>query len=138
MRLLIPTTDTNGTVAQLSGHFGRAPHYTVADTETGAVVAVANPSVAYSHGECVPGSEVFGQDGFDAVVCQAIGRGAISRLARRACPSTYIRALTSLGQSRLSEAARCLSRAQTTAALARVRAAGTGTTTRTRSYGRGG
>lgn len=41
MRLLIPTTDANGAEARISGHFGRAPYYTVADTETGAAVSVA-------------------------------------------------------------------------------------------------
>lgn len=86
MRLLIPTTDTNGPNAQLSGHFGRAPYYALADTDTGAVVTVANPSVAHGHGECVPASEVFGEDGFDAVVCQGIGRGAIARLVQAGVP----------------------------------------------------
>jgi predicted Fe-Mo cluster-binding NifX family protein len=82
VRLLIPTTDTNGANAQLSGHFGRAPYYSLADTETGTVTAVANASVSRDHGECVPASEVFGRDGFDAVVCQGIGAGAINRLAQ--------------------------------------------------------
>jgi predicted Fe-Mo cluster-binding NifX family protein len=86
MRLLIPTTDTNGSSAPLSGHFGRAPFYAVADTETGEVVTVANPSVSHGHGECVPASEVFGGDGFDAVVCQGIGRGAIGRLVSAGVP----------------------------------------------------
>ena len=60
MRLLIPTADAEGTNAQLSGHFGKAPFYSVADTETGAVITVANPSVESSHGHsgCVPASEV--------------------------------------------------------------------------------
>jgi predicted Fe-Mo cluster-binding NifX family protein len=80
LRLLIPTTDTNGASAMLSGHFGRAPYYAIADTETDVVTVVANPSVSHGHGECVPASDIFGQDGFDAVVCQGIGQGAISRL----------------------------------------------------------
>jgi predicted Fe-Mo cluster-binding NifX family protein len=80
LRLLIPTTDTNGADAALSGHFGRAPYYTLADTETGTVVAVENPSVSHGHGECVPASDIFGVNGFDAVVCQGIGRGAVARL----------------------------------------------------------
>jgi predicted Fe-Mo cluster-binding NifX family protein len=82
MRLLIPTNDTNGSSAQISDHFGRAPYYAVADTDTGAVVTVANPSVSHGHGECVPASEVFAEGGFDAIVCQGIGRGAVTRLAR--------------------------------------------------------
>jgi len=86
MRLLIPTTDTNGAGALMSGHFGRAPYYAVADTDTGTVVVVANPSVSHGHGECVPASGVFGDGGFDAVVCQGIGRGAIARLAQAGVP----------------------------------------------------
>lgn len=82
MRLLIPTTDTNGASAPMSGHFGRAPFYAVADTETGTVISVANPSVSHGHGECVPATEVFGPGGFDAVVCQGIGHGAIANLER--------------------------------------------------------
>ncbi len=86
MRLLIPTTDTHGTGAQLSVHFGRAPYYTLADTETGEVVAVANPSVSHGHGECVPAANVLADSSFDAVVCQGIGRGAINRLASAGVP----------------------------------------------------
>ncbi len=86
MRLLIPTVDANGAAAQLSGHFGRAPYYTVADTDTGAAVSVANPSVSHGHGECVPASEALGPGAYDAVVCQGIGAGAISRLAQAGVP----------------------------------------------------
>jgi predicted Fe-Mo cluster-binding NifX family protein len=86
MRLLIPTTDTDGSRAQMSGHFGRAPFYSVADTETGVVVAVANPSVSHGHGECVPAGDVFDDGGFDAVVCSGIGAGAIARLAQAGIP----------------------------------------------------
>jgi predicted Fe-Mo cluster-binding NifX family protein len=70
----------------MSGHFGRAPYYAVADTDTGAVVIVANPSVSHGHGECVPASEAFGTGSFDAVVCQGIGGGAIARLAQAGVP----------------------------------------------------
>src|ERR1035437_4494245 len=86
MRLLIPTTDTNGVNAPLSGHFGRAPYYTVADTETGAVITVANPSVSHGHGECAPAADILGPGSFDAVVCQGIGRGAINRMVEAGGP----------------------------------------------------
>jgi predicted Fe-Mo cluster-binding NifX family protein len=86
MRLLIPTAEINGTESRLSGHFGRAPYYAVADTETGAVTTVENPSVSHGHGDCVPATDVFGPGGFDAVVCQGIGAGAISRLAASGIP----------------------------------------------------
>ena len=86
MRLLIPTINTNGASAVLSGHFGRAPYYAIADTATGAVTVVANPSVEHGHVECVPATDVFGEGGFDAVVCQGIGGGAIARLAAAGIP----------------------------------------------------
>ncbi|HEX7492087.1 MAG TPA: NifB/NifX family molybdenum-iron cluster-binding protein [Candidatus Limnocylindrales bacterium] len=86
MRLLIPTTDTNGAEAQLSGHFGRAPFYAIADTEADTIVVVENPSVSHGHGECVRASQAFGEGGYDAVVCQGIGGGAIARLAEAGIP----------------------------------------------------
>jgi predicted Fe-Mo cluster-binding NifX family protein len=86
MRLLIPTNDTNGASAQLSGHFGRAPFYAIADTEADTVVVVENPSVSHGHGECVPASQAFGEGGYDAVVCQGIGQGAINRLKQAGVP----------------------------------------------------
>jgi len=86
MRLLIPTNDTNGAAAQLSGHFGRAPFYAIADTENDTVVHVENPSVSHGHGDCVPASQAFGEGGYDAVVCQGIGQGAINRLGLAGVP----------------------------------------------------
>jgi predicted Fe-Mo cluster-binding NifX family protein len=85
MRLLIPTNDTNGASAQLSGHFGRAPFYAIADTDADTVVVVENPAVSHGHGECVPASRAFA-DGYDAVVCQGIGQGAINRLNQAGVP----------------------------------------------------
>jgi predicted Fe-Mo cluster-binding NifX family protein len=88
MRLLIPTTDAAGATAQLSGQFGKAPFNSVADTETGAILTVANPSVESSQGHhgCVPASEAFGDGGFDAVICQGIGRGALHQLTQAGVP----------------------------------------------------
>jgi predicted Fe-Mo cluster-binding NifX family protein len=86
MRLLIPTNDTNGASAQLSGHFGRAPFYAIADTDADTIVVVENPSVAHGHGECVPASQAFSDGGYDAVVCQSIGQGAINRLKQAGVP----------------------------------------------------
>jgi predicted Fe-Mo cluster-binding NifX family protein len=86
MRLLIPTNDTNGASAQLSGHFGRAPCYAIADTDANTIVVVENPSVSHGHGECVPASQAFGEGGYDAVVCQGIGQGAINRLNQAGIP----------------------------------------------------
>ncbi len=49
MRLLIPTTDTNGAGAWMSGHFARAPHYAVADTDLAGRQAEqdAQPALSY-------------------------------------------------------------------------------------------
>jgi predicted Fe-Mo cluster-binding NifX family protein len=66
MRLLIPTSDANGPESRMSGHFGRAPYYAVADTETGTVLSVANPSVTHGHGECVPATDAIGAGAFGA------------------------------------------------------------------------
>ena len=107
MRLLIPTTDTNGASAQLSGHFGRAPFYAIADTETGTMLRRESVRVSHGHGECVPASDVFGEDGYDAVVCQGIGRGAIARLNRPAFRSSCPTGRTSPRPSRPSGVGPC-------------------------------
>lgn len=85
MRLLIPTTDANGPSARMSGHFGRAPYYTLADTETGVAVSIANPAFARRAGDGALASEAE-LESYDAVVCQGIGESAMMRLAQAGVP----------------------------------------------------
>ncbi|MFW6003235.1 MAG: NifB/NifX family molybdenum-iron cluster-binding protein [Halanaeroarchaeum sp.] len=44
MRACVPTNDETGLDAEKSDHFGRAPFYTIVDTETGEIEIVPNES----------------------------------------------------------------------------------------------
>jgi predicted Fe-Mo cluster-binding NifX family protein len=79
MRVCIPTTSDAGLSARLSPHFGRAPYYTVVDTDTWAMHAVPNASAEHGHGECRP---LAGMQGYaaDVVVCRGLGRNALEGL----------------------------------------------------------
>lgn len=91
MRLCIPTVNAEGLEARVSGHFGSAPHYTLLDTETGAVDVVDNTWGGHAHGHghghghghtpggsCRPLLPLIGHS-IDAVVCRGLGRGAYAR-----------------------------------------------------------
>jgi predicted Fe-Mo cluster-binding NifX family protein len=83
MRICIPTEDEGGLQAQVCGHFGSAPFFTLVEVESGAVEVVGNqPPGGRSHGACAP-LDGLSAHSIDAMVCQGIGRGAILRLQER-------------------------------------------------------
>ena len=131
MRLLIPTTDTNGASAQMSGHFGRAPYYAVADNETGQWSPW--PTLLYPTAMAsacrLP---TFSAPTASMPWC-ARGSGAALSIGwlRRECPSTFTTVPTLHRRSPPSEAALCTWRAQMTAAQAPVPAAAIVTITTT-------
>lgn len=76
MRIGIPTDDDRGLAATVAGHLGRAPFYTVVDTDAGEVTVVPNAP----HGEgCDPAGALVGQR-VEAVLCAGAGRGAVAAL----------------------------------------------------------
>jgi predicted Fe-Mo cluster-binding NifX family protein len=84
MRLCIPTLDENGLAAELSDHFGSAPHLTLVDSENGEVAALAS-----GHGEGKDCGRVglLSGERIDAVVVRSgIGRGAYAALTGRGIP----------------------------------------------------
>ncbi|AKH96997.1 NifB/NifX family molybdenum-iron cluster-binding protein [Halanaeroarchaeum sulfurireducens] len=81
MRVCVPTTDDAGLDAELSEHFGRAPFYTIADTETDAVETVENES-DHRGGTKLPPTFVADLD-VDAVIVTDIGRRSATRFAQR-------------------------------------------------------
>jgi predicted Fe-Mo cluster-binding NifX family protein len=81
MKLCIPTEDSNGLDARLCEHFGSAPFYTVADTETEEVELLANRDLSHQHGQCNPVSSIESRD-IDAVVCWGLGKRALARLQK--------------------------------------------------------
>lgn len=71
MRVCIPTTDDTGHKASLSDHFGRAPFYTVLETDSGAADAVENKSDHFGGDKQPP---VFIADlDVDAVIVRELG-----------------------------------------------------------------
>lgn len=94
MRLCIPTRGDEGRAARVSGHFGRAPWFTVLDTETGEAHAV--PNHPDPDGRCFPLDTLLTQ-GIEAVACHHLGRGALERLQERGLRVLQTQALTVAG-----------------------------------------
>lgn len=79
MKLCIPTNDDNGLESSVCEHFGGAPFFMIADTETGAVTSLVNHNEHHAHGMCQPLKSLAGHV-VDAVVCSGIGAGALNKL----------------------------------------------------------
>ena len=54
MTICLPTVSDAGLTARLSPHFGRAPFFTLVETETGNVEVVPNTHQHHEHGHCNP------------------------------------------------------------------------------------
>ena len=77
MRICIPTEDDRGLDSLLCGHFGSAPYFALADTESGDVEIEANSGHQHDHGKCKPVDRI-DVDRTDAVVCRGMGKRAVS------------------------------------------------------------
>ncbi len=94
MRLCVPTHGDEGRHARVSGHFGRAPWFTVIDTESGVATPVAN--TPDPDGRCFPLDTLLAS-GIEAVACHHLGRGALERLQARGVRVLQTQALTVAG-----------------------------------------
>jgi predicted Fe-Mo cluster-binding NifX family protein len=81
MRICIPTEDDQGLDSRVCGHFGSAPFFALADTDSGEVEITPNPGREHGHGRCQP-VERIDPNRTDAVVCQGMGKRAVSSLQR--------------------------------------------------------
>jgi predicted Fe-Mo cluster-binding NifX family protein len=79
MRICIPTETNDGKTAQVYGHFGSAPYFTIYDTENDTIGTIANSNQDHAHGMCQPMSLLIGNK-IDAVVCGGMGGRAIQKL----------------------------------------------------------
>lgn len=79
MKIAFPTDDPRGPDSPVYGHFGSAPAFVVADSETGAVVEVVNRDQGHAHGQCQPLAALGGAV-VDAIVVGGIGAGALQKL----------------------------------------------------------
>ncbi len=79
MNLCIPATEDRGLQSPVSAHFGSAPLFVIADTETGRLRTVPNRNLDHAHGMCQPLQALAGE-GVDGVAVGGIGLGALERL----------------------------------------------------------
>lgn len=93
MKICIPTETSEGLKAEVYGHFGSAPYFTIVDVEKDSVEILNNANQHHSHGMCQPMKALMGQK-IDAVVTGGMGARAVQGLnqggirAYRAIPGT--------------------------------------------------
>lgn len=79
MKICIPTETNEGKEAEVYGHFGSAPYFTIYDTESNTVEIINNSNQHHSHGMCQPMAQLTGQK-IDVVVCGGMGSRAVQKL----------------------------------------------------------
>lgn len=79
MKVCIPTMGDSGLDDVVGEHFGRVPTYTIVDLETNDVKVVQNTS-EHMGGIGYP-PEIMAREGVHVLVCQGLGRRAISMFA---------------------------------------------------------
>lgn len=77
MRICVPSLGDGGLDAQASEHFGRAPTFTVYDTETETADIVTNDS--HHHGGQGSPPEIVAESGADVLVCGNLGGNAAEK-----------------------------------------------------------
>jgi predicted Fe-Mo cluster-binding NifX family protein len=77
MMICIPTQGKEGALAEVAGHYGRAPFLTLVDTDSGTLAVV--PNAPHGSGHCRPVAPLEGRR-VDAVVCLGLGRRARASL----------------------------------------------------------
>ncbi|MEA5115197.1 MAG: NifB/NifX family molybdenum-iron cluster-binding protein [Geobacteraceae bacterium] len=81
MRICFPIESDSGLDSKLSDHFGSAPFFLVADTESNESTVLSNSNQHHSHGACNPLQALQGS-GIEGVAVRGIGAGAIAHLSR--------------------------------------------------------
>ena len=76
MKICIPTMGENGLDNIVGEHFGRVPTYTIVDLDTNEVKVISNTS-EHAGGQGYP-PEIMAKEGVNAMICQGLGRRAIS------------------------------------------------------------
>lgn len=79
MKICIPTNDDRGLESRASMHFGDAPFFILADVESAGLKVVRNPECRDHRHSCHHVRLLEAHD-VDAVVCEGIGRRALSGL----------------------------------------------------------
>ena len=82
MKICIPSTDDRGLESKVFDHFGRAPFFTLVETQSGKLEVMPNPDChdgAHGRHTCHHTGHLKAR-GVDAVVSGGIGRGAFAGL----------------------------------------------------------
>jgi len=77
MKLTFPTNDDKGLDSQLADHFGRAPTFTIIDSETEELKVIDNSGEHFGGRQSAPVLVV--NHGTNVLICKALGRKAIAR-----------------------------------------------------------
>ena len=76
MRIAVPTESNDGLDSLIVGHFGRAPWFTVVDTESGAYESIPNNGSHFGGAMTAP--ELLHRNGVELIVCHGLGTRAIA------------------------------------------------------------
>lgn len=108
MRICIPTETAEGLAAQVYGHFGSAPYFTIYDCNQDSVEVIENAEQQHTHGMCQPLRALDGRT-IDAVVCGGMGARAVLKLNQggirtfRATAGSVEQVIRSYKEGRLEE-----------------------------------
>jgi predicted Fe-Mo cluster-binding NifX family protein len=79
MKVCFPVKNDQGLESHVYDHFGSAPVFLIADTETGIISPLPNSDQNHAHGRCSP-VKALGGARLDAVIVGGIGAGALNGL----------------------------------------------------------
>jgi predicted Fe-Mo cluster-binding NifX family protein len=79
MKICIPTETNEGKAAQVYGHFGSAPYFTICDIQNDTIEIIDNSNQHHQHGMCQPIGALAGRV-VNAVVCGGMGARAVMML----------------------------------------------------------
>ena len=79
MKVCIPIAKDKGLESIPFAHFGSAPLFLIADTESGTAAVIENGNSGHVHGGCSPIAALQGHNP-DAVIVGGIGQGAVMKL----------------------------------------------------------
>ena len=79
MKICIPVIEDKALDSAVCAHFGSAPLFLIADTESLSCKTVINTNQHHSHGMCQP-LAVLANEQFDGIVVGGIGAGALAKL----------------------------------------------------------
>ena len=79
MRICIPTETNESKTAEVYGHFGSAPYFTIYDSDKDSFEVIDNSNQHHDHGMCHPMGALEDKN-IDAVVCGGMGARAVQKL----------------------------------------------------------